>query len=123
MGGEPGGASRRGRGALGDAPLSPLRPLSLVGGEFVPDRHALRASHDPAAPVLGERSAGGNGVVGVSERADAFFVAPYTRGEIRFHVTGAVLNGVVWMAGLLWLFAHWKAGGPHWPSTVIAILA
>lgn len=61
--------------------------------------------------------------MGVSERADAFFVAPYTRGEIRFHVTGAVLNGVVWMAGLLWLFAHWKTGGPRWPSTIVAILA
>ena len=50
--------------------------------------------------------------------ASAFAVAPYTRSELRFHITGAVLNGVVLLAGLAWLVAHW----PAWPWVVLAVL-
>lgn len=53
--------------------------------------------------------------------ATAFIVAPYTRGEIGFHIAGAVLNGVVWIAGVVWLLAHESV--PQWPFTVLAILA
>ena len=55
--------------------------------------------------------------------AAAFAVAPYTRKELRFHITGAVLNGLVWIAGLVWLFADWSTNAPRWPWIVLAVLA
>lgn len=51
--------------------------------------------------------------------ADAFFIAPYTRNEWRFQITGAALHGLVWLAGLVWLVRHW----PSWPQVVLGILA
>lgn len=54
---------------------------------------------------------------------DAFAVAPYTPGEIRFHVAGALLNGAVLVAGLAWLAATWWQSPPSWPWVVVAILA
>jgi len=61
----------------------------------------------------------------LSESADAtaFAVAPYQRGELRFHIAGAVLNGLVWIAGLVWLFVHWRNGAPRWPWIVLAVVA
>ncbi len=50
----------------------------------------------------------------------AFAVAPYTRGEIRFHVLGAVLHGAVFLGGLAWLFLR---GFPSWPWIALAALA
>jgi len=64
--------------------------------------------------------------VGVAEgRVDAslFFVEPYSRSELRFHITGAVLNGLVWLGGLIWLFANWQIASPSWPWIAFAILA
>lgn len=58
-----------------------------------------------------------------SADASAFTVAPYTSRELRFHITGAVLNGLVWIAGLAWLAAQWKDGAPRWPWIVLAIAA
>jgi ubiquitin-conjugating enzyme E2 variant len=55
--------------------------------------------------------------------AGAFEVAPYTTGEIRFHVAGALLNGAVLIGGLVWLFGAWRATAPFWPSVVLAIVA
>jgi len=55
--------------------------------------------------------------------ADAFAVAPYTPGEVRFHVTGAALNGAVLLAGLVWLFATWRESLPSWPWVLLAVLA
>src|SRR4028118_1931400 len=125
MGRKPGGPPRRSHRALGAAPLSPVRALSLVGRQFLRDRHALGPSCDPAAPVCGKRAPCGDGVVGMSEFADAsaFAVAPYTDRELRFHIAGAVLNGLVWVAGLIWLAAQWKDGAPRWPWIVVAIAA
>ncbi|HYC89961.1 MAG TPA: fatty acid desaturase CarF family protein [Thermoanaerobaculia bacterium] len=51
--------------------------------------------------------------------ASAFAVAPYTRAELRFHITGAALNGLVALAGLWWFFSHL----PAWPWIVLGILA
>ena len=51
--------------------------------------------------------------------ASLFFVEPYTKSELRFHITGAVLNGMVLTAGLMWFFTHL----PVWPWIVVAILA
>lgn len=51
--------------------------------------------------------------------ADAFFIEPYTRNEWRFQITGAVLHGLVWVAGLVWLVRHW----PSWPWVVLGIFA
>jgi len=61
----------------------------------------------------------------VSERltADAFAVAPYTQSEIRFHLTGAVLNGAVLVSGLVWLVATWRECPPAWYWVVLAVLA
>jgi len=58
-----------------------------------------------------------------SASADAFAVAPYTPKEIRFHVIGAALNGVVTLGGLAWLIATWRQGSPAWPWVLLAILA
>jgi len=57
----------------------------------------------------------------VSESLDAsaFTVAPYSRGELVFHIAGGALNGLVWMASLVWLFAHWNL---QWPWIALAIL-
>ena len=57
------------------------------------------------------------------ETADAFAVAPYTPSEVRFHITGAVLNGTVALAGLVWVFATWRETSPAWPWILLAILA
>ena len=62
----------------------------------------------------------------MSERrltADAFAVAPYTPGEVRFHIIGAALNGTVLLAGLIWLIATWKDSPPAWYWILFAILA
>jgi len=60
----------------------------------------------------------------LSPDAGAFAVAPYTRAEIRFHVAGAVLNGGVWLAALVWLVAYWRSTGlPAWPWILLAVLA
>ncbi len=56
----------------------------------------------------------------MSERADAFAVAPYTPSEVRFHLFGAMLNGAVTLSGLGWLLI---TGGLSWPRAVLAILA
>ena len=62
------------------------------------------------------------GVISAAD-ASAFATAPYTRRELAFHITGATLNGLVWLAGLAWLFAHWRTDAPHWGWIVLAILA
>jgi hypothetical protein len=56
--------------------------------------------------------------VGVTPDASAFTVAPYTRRELGFHITGAALNGGVWLASLVWL---WRTGAPGWPWIVAAV--
>jgi Lipid desaturase domain len=55
--------------------------------------------------------------------AEAFAVAPYTPREVRFHVTGAVLNGAVTLSGLVWVLAAWGNQPPSWPWVLLAILA
>ncbi|HJQ37308.1 MAG TPA: fatty acid desaturase CarF family protein, partial [Thermoanaerobaculia bacterium] len=50
--------------------------------------------------------------------ASAFFVEPYTRKELRFHIIGAVLNVLVLIAGLIWFLAH----APRWPWIVLSVL-
>jgi len=59
----------------------------------------------------------------VSESSDAFATAPHSRGEIRFHIAGGVINGVVWIAALVWLVVRWQTVAPRWPWLVLAILA
>jgi len=61
----------------------------------------------------------------VSERAtvDAFSVAADTPSKIRFHITGAVLNGTVLLAGLVCLFATWQKNQPSCPWLLLALLA
>lgn len=59
----------------------------------------------------------------ISDAADAFTVAPYGPSEIRFHLTGAVLNGAVTLSGLVWVIATWKENAPSWPWVLLAILA
>lgn len=53
----------------------------------------------------------------------AFAVEPYTPSEVRFHVTGAVLNGACALAGLIWVVATWKVHPPSWPWLLLAVLA
>lgn len=55
--------------------------------------------------------------------ADAFAVAPYTPSEVRFHLVGAVLNGMVTLGGLVWLIATWRENSLAWPWILLAILA
>lgn len=55
--------------------------------------------------------------------SNAFEVEPYAPGEVRFHRTGAALNGTVLLAGLVWLSATWWESPPSWPWVVLAILA
>jgi len=55
--------------------------------------------------------------------ADAFAVAPYSPGEVRFHLIGAALNGSFTLGGLLWVVATWRQGSPAWPWALFAILA
>lgn len=87
----------------------------------------LRAhQHDPSTAVSGQRPASSSGVLVVSEppaTASAFEVAPYTPGEVRFHVTGAALNGAVLLGGMVWLFATWRERAPAWPWALVAIFA
>jgi hypothetical protein len=54
--------------------------------------------------------------------ADAFKVEPYTPSEVRFHLIGAALNGVVLLAGLVWLVVM-KEAAPAWLWIVLAVLA
>ena len=54
---------------------------------------------------------------------DAFKVAPYTPGEVRFHITGAALNGTVLLGGLVWLLLAWRESPPSWPWLLLAVLA
>ena len=54
---------------------------------------------------------------------DAFAVAPYTPSEVRFHITGAALNGTVLLIGLGWLFATWHESPPAWYWILFSILA
>ncbi len=54
---------------------------------------------------------------------DAFVVAPYTPSEVRFHITGAALNGTVLLTGLVWLSAAWLKSPPSWPWLLLAVLA
>jgi TMEM189-like protein len=55
--------------------------------------------------------------------ADAFAVAPYTPGEIRFHLIGAGLNGAVTLGGLVWVVATKWHSSPAWPWVLLAVLA
>jgi hypothetical protein len=55
--------------------------------------------------------------------ASAFATEPYSRRELAFHVAGATLNGIVWLAGLAWLVSAWRIDAPHWTWIVLAILA
>lgn len=60
----------------------------------------------------------------LSERgAEAFTTAPYTPSEVRFHLTGAALNGAVVLTGLLWLSLFWRQSPPAWPWVLLAIVA
>ena len=61
----------------------------------------------------------------MSERAtvDVFAVAPRTPGEVRFHITGGVLNGTATLSGLVWVLATWREHAPAWPWVLLAILA
>lgn len=54
---------------------------------------------------------------------DEFTVAPYTPSEVRFHLTGAALNGAVLLGGLVWLSAAWWKSPPSWPWLFLAVLA
>lgn len=56
---------------------------------------------------------------GKEATAEAFAVAPYTPGEVRFHLLGAVLNGAVTLAGVIWLLS---AGSLSWPWIFLAVL-
>ena len=51
----------------------------------------------------------------LASEAEAFAVEPYTPREVRFHLAGAVLNGAVTLASLVWVLATWKEGSPTWP--------
>jgi hypothetical protein len=55
--------------------------------------------------------------------AEVFAVAPYTPREVRFHVTGAVLNGAVTLSGLVWVFNTWAKISPSWPWVLLAVFA
>lgn len=54
---------------------------------------------------------------------DPFEVAPYTPREVRFHLTGALLNALTWLAGLVWLAVHWRALAPGWGWLLVAVVA
>ena len=64
------------------------------------------AGHDPVRPP-----------------GDAFFVAPYSAKELRFHVTGAVLNAAVVAGAIGWLAATWDRHPTTWWGTALALLA
>ena len=53
----------------------------------------------------------------------AFAVTPYTPRQIRFHITGAVLNGTVTLSGLVWVLATWREAPPTWLWLLLAVLA
>ena len=55
--------------------------------------------------------------------ADAFEVAPYTPGEVRFHLIGATLNGAVLLASLVWFLACRGETAPAWPWILLAVCA
>lgn len=54
---------------------------------------------------------------------DAFAVEPYAPGEIRFHITGAALNGAITLSGLVWAITAWMEAPPSWPWLLVAIFA
>jgi len=54
---------------------------------------------------------------------DPFEVAPYTPREVRFHLAGAALNGLCWLAALGWLATAGRAQAPAWPWIVLAAVA
>lgn len=55
--------------------------------------------------------------------SDAFFVEPYSAQELRFHLAGAVANGVLTVAALSWLAATWARHQAAWWGVVLAVLA
>jgi ubiquitin-conjugating enzyme E2 variant len=58
---------------------------------------------------------------------DPFEVAPYSPREVRFHLVGAALNGLVWLAAIIWLIAGWSqswwGGAPSPLWIALAVLA
>jgi ubiquitin-conjugating enzyme E2 variant len=50
-------------------------------------------------------------------------VEPYTQGEVRFHMFGAVLNAAVLLAGLVSVIGTWTTASPSWPVIALAVLA
>jgi Lipid desaturase domain len=56
-------------------------------------------------------------------KADAFRVAPYTPGELRFHLLGGLLNGTVTLSGVVWVIATWRESLTMWLWAGLAILA
>lgn len=54
---------------------------------------------------------------------DPFEVEPYSPREVRFHLVGAALNGLVWIAAIAWLGAGWRAEAPSPIWTAAAVLA
>lgn len=54
---------------------------------------------------------------------DAFFVAPYSAKELRFHIAGAVANGTLTVAALGWVLATWTERQPAWWGVLLAVLA
>ena len=54
---------------------------------------------------------------------DPFIVEPYSPREVRFHVTGGVLDGVCWLVAVAWLATAGRAAAPAWPWIVLAVLA
>ena len=49
-----------------------------------------------------------------SAPVDSFEVAPYTRNDLLFHVTGGILCGLVILVAIVWLFVTWRAQPPVW---------
>lgn len=54
---------------------------------------------------------------------DYFAVAPYTRKDLTFHITGGVLCAATWLAGIAWLVAAWRAERPAALGVALAVLA
>ncbi|MGD2116431.1 MAG: fatty acid desaturase CarF family protein [Acidobacteriota bacterium] len=54
---------------------------------------------------------------------DPFIVEPYSPREVRFHVTGGVLDGACWLAAVAWLATAGREAAPAWPWIVLAVLA
>lgn len=54
---------------------------------------------------------------------DPFTVEPYSPREARFHLLGATLNGLGWLAALSWLAASWETSRPPALAVGAAVLA